>query len=206
MREGCFLDCLPWVLADMSKTMTLQSILCPKVHEGALLCKWLPALSKQQVYQATQLLYAALSYNNSVKNNFPEGSELVQHFLNVEATIVPSAAGFSMLTTTALWAQNSKTSIARAYSLLAAEKRGALVAVTSATNVGASDQNPTTSVTTQTEARVTTHRQDRIQIHLYLWILRDEIPVLSIDHESDGSLVHSHYGGYAHASPQNCLF
>ena len=55
--------------------------------------------------------------------------------------------------------------------------RGALVAITNATNVDPSDRNLTTCVTTQTEASVHVRQQYRIQIHLYLWkFLRDEGP------------------------------
>ena len=55
--------------------------------------------------------------------------------------------------------------------------RGALVAITNATNVDASDRNLITCVTTQTEASVHVRQQYRIQIHLYLWkFLRDEGP------------------------------
>ena len=55
--------------------------------------------------------------------------------------------------------------------------RGALVAITNATNVDASDRNLITCVTTQTEASVHVHHRYRIQIHPYLWkFLRDEGP------------------------------
>ena len=57
------------------------------------------------------------------------------------------------------------------------QENGALVAITSATNVDASDRSLITCVTTQTEARIHVHRRYRIQIHPYLWkFLRDEGP------------------------------
>ena len=57
------------------------------------------------------------------------------------------------------------------------QENGALVAITSATSVDASDRNLTTCVITQTEVRIHVHQQYRIQIHLYLWkFLRDEGP------------------------------
>ena len=57
------------------------------------------------------------------------------------------------------------------------QENSALVAITSATNVDASDRSLITWVTTQTEARIHVHHRYRIQIHPYLWkFLRDEGP------------------------------